>query len=195
MTDPSNATSNNESTAAPSQSIPSLTIEQLTVQRDVALGQIRFARQYTLNLLEHIEPELWNLTPEGAPSNLIWQVGHLAVSQYGLMLYRQRGREPEDLELVPGWFRKRFGRGSDPREAANTPTSAQEMLEILHRIDQKAHEQVAQLPIEGFGEATEMPYAVYPMRIGALLFCPLHESIHAGQIGLIRRLLGKPPVR
>jgi hypothetical protein len=40
-----------------------------------------------------------------------------------------------------------------------------------------------------------MPYAGYPTKLGALLFCPLHEMIHAGQIGLLRRLMGKPPIR
>ncbi len=37
-----------------------------------------------------------------------------------------------------------------------------------------------------------MPYAAYPNKFGALLFCPMHESIHIGQIGLIRRGLGLP---
>jgi hypothetical protein len=31
--------------------------------------------------------------------------------------------------------------------------------------------------------------------LGAILFCPLHEQIHSGQIGLIRRGLGLPSVR
>jgi hypothetical protein len=44
-------------------------------------------------------------------------------------------------------------------------------------------------------EPTEMPYAVYPIKLGALLFCPLHESIHAGQIGLLRRMHGMESVR
>ena len=44
-------------------------------------------------------------------------------------------------------------------------------------------------------ETTEMPYAVYPIKLGALLFCPLHESIHAGQIGILRRMHGLVPIR
>jgi hypothetical protein len=44
-------------------------------------------------------------------------------------------------------------------------------------------------------EPVEMPYAVYPTKLGAILFCPLHEQIHAGQIGVLRRALGLDPVR
>jgi hypothetical protein len=44
-------------------------------------------------------------------------------------------------------------------------------------------------------EPVEMPYAAYPIKLGAILFCPLHEHIHAGQIGLVRRSLGLEPIR
>ncbi len=45
------------------------------------------------------------------------------------------------------------------------------------------------------GEPVDMPYTAYATKLGALLFCSHHEMIHAGQIGLLRRLLGKAPVR
>ncbi len=38
-------------------------------------------------------------------------------------------------------------------------------------------------------EPVEMPFAGYPIKLGAILFCPMHEMLHAGQIGLTRRLL------
>jgi hypothetical protein len=48
---------------------------------------------------------------------------------------------------------------------------------------------------ESLLEPTEMPFTAYPIKLGAFLFCPLHESIHSGQIGLLRRAHGLPPVR
>lgn len=160
------------------------------------LGQIEFCRQYSLSLLADIEPELWYVAPAGAPSTIGWQVGHLAFSQYGLMLFRQRGREAADMDLIPGWFRKQYGRGTSGRpEQLSNPLPSTELLTILERVHQTALDTVKQLPIEQFGEPTDMPYAVYPRKIGALMFCPIHESLHAGQIGIIRRLLGKDPLR
>jgi hypothetical protein len=39
------------------------------------------------------------------------------------------------------------------------------------------------------------PYVVFPNKLGSLYFCASHEMLHAGQIGLLRRLLGKEPIR
>src|SRR5690606_10947032 len=79
------------------------------VMRQAALGQICFARQYTIELLAATPPERWFEIPPGSVTNIAWQVGHLAVSQYGLLLFRIRGRRPEDLDLIPGRFRKAYG--------------------------------------------------------------------------------------
>jgi hypothetical protein len=78
----------------------------IVAMRDGVVGQMRFAREYTLNLLSAVPDSLWNVIPNGGASHIAWQVGHLAVSQYGLMLFRQRGRAEGDLDLMPGWLRK-----------------------------------------------------------------------------------------
>ncbi len=173
-----------------------LSTTELQLIRETVLGQMDFCRQYSLSLLTDIEPELWYVAPGGAPSTIGWQVGHLAFSQYGLMLFRQRGRESGDLDLIPGWFRKQYGRGTsgNPEQLSN-PLPPAELLSILGRVHDIAMQTVRDLPIEQFAEPTDMPYAVYPRKIGALMFCPIHESLHAGQIGIIRRMLGKDPLR
>jgi len=173
-----------------------LSTNELELIRESTLGQMEFCRQYSLSLVADIEPELWYTAPAGVPSTIGWQVGHLAFSQYGLMLYRQRGRESDDIDLIPGWFRKQYGRGTSGKpEDLSNPLPPEQLLSILGRVHETALRTVRNLPIEVLGEPTDMPYAVYPRKIGALMFCPVHESLHAGQIGLIRRLLGKNPLR
>ena len=44
-------------------------------------------------------------------------------------------------------------------------------------------------------QPVDQPYAAFATRYGALLFAGHHEMLHAGQIGLLRRLMGKAPVR
>jgi hypothetical protein len=39
------------------------------------------------------------------------------------------------------------------------------------------------------------PHSVFATKLGSVFFCSSHEMLHAGQIGLIRRLLGKSPLR
>ena len=172
-----------------------LTHESVLAMRNAVLGQIDFARRYSLELLENTPEELWPIVPDGGSSHIAWQVGHLAVAQYGLMLFRQRGRAEGDMELMPGWLRKRFGRGSVPStEASEIPTKAA-LLECLVKIHKASIATLPNLTAEQLLEPTEMPYVAHPIKLGALLFCPLHEAIHAGQIGILRRMHGLTPIR
>ena len=159
------------------------------------IGQISFARDYTLELLKATPQELWFEVPEGLPTNIAWQAGHLAVSEYGLLMFRIRGRSPEDLDLIPGRFRKAYSRKSTPNADAATQPSPDELLERLARVHELALTELAGVDAAVLLEPVDMPYAVWPVKLGAVLFCPMHETIHAGQIGLLRRGLGLEPIR
>ncbi len=180
---------------AATENFASLPPAQLEIGRDQVLDQIVWTRNYTLELVGSIPQELWYSRPADSPTHVAWQVGHLAVSQYGLMLFRQRGRSPGDLELMPGWLRKQFGRGTTPPELQDNSPAPHVLLERLANIHDQSLAEVKQLSAEQLAEPIEMPYAAYPIKLGALLFCPLHEALHAGQIGLLRRLHGLDPQR
>lgn len=160
-----------------------------------AIGQIEFARQYTLELLQTTPRERWFEVPEGLPTNIAWQVGHLSVSQYGLLMFRIRGRRPEDLELIPGKFRKAYSRQSVPNQDATIQPSADELEDRLNCIHELATSELQQLDPSVLLEPVDMPYAAFPIKLGAIMFCPMHEQIHAGQIGLLRRAMDLSPVR
>ena len=81
---------------------------------ELAIGQIRFAREYTQSLLTDLEPSDWFKQPAEGVSHVAWQVGHLAMAQYGLCLFRMRGRADVDLELMTSAFRKKFSKGTSP---------------------------------------------------------------------------------
>lgn len=159
------------------------------------LGQIRWARQYTLQLLDATPMEMWYVTPPGHISHIAWQVGHLAVSQYGLLMFRVRGRQPGDLDLIPSRFRKTFGRGGSPPESAAGQPTADDLLAKLDEVHRLSMATAESTDVSVWLEPIEMPYAVYPCKLGAALFQPMHENLHAGQIGLIRRALGLESVR
>lgn len=169
--------------------------EALLAMRDGVIGQMIFARNYTLDLLANVPDSLWTTVPAGGSSHFAWQVGHLAVAQYGLMLFRQRGRSEGDLELMPGWLRKKFGKGTTPSADPADNPSKEEMLGVLARIHAECLSTLPTFTADHLAEPTDMPYTAFPIKLGALLFCPLHESIHAGQIGMLRRLHGLTPVR
>ena len=74
----------------------------------MAIDQIVAARQYTKSLLENIDQNNWFRQPVEKINHVAWQVGHLAMAQYGLVLFRQRGRKLEDTELMSSSFRKKI---------------------------------------------------------------------------------------
>ena len=159
------------------------------------IEQIQFARDYTLSLLEETPTDNWFEIPDGVPSTIAWQTGHLAVSQYGLLMFRIRGRRPEDLGLDPGKFRKAYSRQSTPKaEPAGQPTP-DELITRLMNIHDLALAALRLVPPEVLLEDVERPWAAWPNKLGAIMFCPLHEQIHAGQIGIVRRCLGLEPLR
>ncbi|QDU29696.1 DinB superfamily protein [Anatilimnocola aggregata] len=162
---------------------------------DLALKQIEFAREYVETLLADIQADEWFRMPAGASTHLGWQLGHLAMAQYGLALFRQRGRQPEDLQLMTSSFRKQFSRGTvpEPDPAKNPPIA--EIRDTFDRVYQQALLELPQIAAATLDEPIDMPYAAYPTKYGALLFCSCHEMLHAGQIGVLRRLLGRAPVR
>ncbi len=161
----------------------------------LALQQIEFARNYMLTLLVDIDEADWFRLPDGCPTHLAWQLGHLAMAEYGLCLYRQRGREPIDRELMPGDFRKKFSRGSAVESDASQYPSASEIRAVFDRVHAQVLQESQSFQPQHLAEAVDMPYAVEATKLGSLYFCSHHEMLHAGQIGLIRRLLGKQPVR
>lgn len=166
-------------------------------QLAVTIGQLEFARAYVLELLAGTPQDSWFRMPERSSTTVAWQVGHLTVSQYGLLMFRQRGREPEDLDLIPGTFRKKYGRGSKPVEEspADPVAESQALLDRMKLVHGKALAELRACDPANLLEPVEMPYAVYPNKLGAVLFCPLHEQLHAGQIGVLRRMLDLEPIR
>src|SRR5436853_105715 len=102
--------------------------------RVLALKQIEFARSYTLGILTEIDEADWFKMPPGCPTHVAWQVGHLAMAEYGLCLFRQRGRQPIDLELMSSGFRKLFSRGSVPEADASKYPVPAEIRATLDRV-------------------------------------------------------------
>ena len=93
--------------------------DQISATLQAVIRQIEFANEYFLALARSVPDERWFEMPPGVPTHVAWQVGHVTVAQYGLLLFRVRGRTPEDLELIPGRFRKTYGKGTTPNRRTN----------------------------------------------------------------------------
>jgi len=173
----------------------------------VAVKNMEFVRRYTISLLEDLEPDDWYWTPKASASlgspdspgfvtHIAWQAGHIAMAQYGLTLYQQRGRVREvDAELMSGKFRKLFMRGTQPVDDRELYPEPNVILGVLKRVHSQALKEIPGFDGDQLDEPLSAPHAAFATRYGALLFVGAHEMVHAGQIGLLRRMMGKAPLR
>jgi hypothetical protein len=177
------------------------------IKLQMAIDQIAAARAYTLTLLEDIDHGHWFHQANQAnqadqadaasptPTHIAWQVGHLAMAQYGLLLFRQRGRRMDDSSLMSSSFRKKFSRGTTVSRDPEFYPPVADILNVFHAIYDQSMSELVEYPLDQLNDPVDDPYAAYPTKLGCLLFCVHHEMLHAGQIGLLRRLLAKDPIR
>jgi hypothetical protein len=170
--------------------------DSVSARLQIAIRHIEFARKYSRSLLEDLSTDDWFWMPENYTTHIAWQVGHLAMSQYGLTLFRQRGRDREvDSQLMSSKFRKLFMRGTTPLADRENHPQPEEILEVLDRVHSQMQKEIVTFADADLDEEIGPPHAAFATRYGALLFAGDHEMIHSGQIGMLRRLMGKDPLR
>jgi uncharacterized damage-inducible protein DinB len=157
---------------------------------------LRKARMYTKDMLSNIDQAHWFQQPSEGVTHVAWQVGHLAVAQFSLALNRVRGERADDDELISREFRKLFGKGSTPvPDPAVNPTS-EEIRAVFDRVHQHILDESSDWTEALLSEPTgEPPHPMFKTKEEAIRWSIQHEFIHAGQIGLLRRLLGASPLR
>ena len=161
-----------------------------------ALRQMRTVRLYALDMLNHIRDDDWFRQPQEGVTHVAWQVGHLAVAEYGLALKRVRGGADGDADLISPAFRKLFGKGSVPTADSSAYRSPDEIRTVLDAVHEQALAEVGAMSDESMNEPVDGPeHPMFKTKLEALQWCAQHEWIHVGQIALLRRLFGAEPLR
>jgi hypothetical protein len=162
---------------------------------DPLIDQIASARAYTVGLLETIEPRDWFRQPVEGVTHLAWQVGHLAFAEYKLTLERFRGVRLNDAALISTEFLTRFARGTVPDPDPVRYPPPDEIRATFDRVHMQALHELKDVPDVELDQPPLLPHPLCPTKHGVLVWCNQHEMLHAGQIGLLRRLLGYPLYR
>jgi uncharacterized damage-inducible protein DinB len=71
----------------------------------------------------------------------------------------------------------------------------EEIRRVFDAVHQQAIRELVQRTDAELDAPVERPHAAFTTKLGAVEWCAPHEMLHAGQIGLLRRLMGKPPLR
>src|SRR5262249_15288626 len=121
-----------------------------------------------------------------------WTFGDGRIRTLPVSPARPPGNRPRDYAQR---FSQGLSRGSVPEGDAGKNLPAGEIRSIFDRVHDRVLLEAPSFTPEQMKEAVEAPYAVEGTKLGSLYFCSHHEMLHAGQIGLIRRLTGKQPIR
>ena len=118
-----------------------------------------------------------------------WLIGHLILTErhaLGLL-------GVTDLPALPDGFEKRFSRDEGcPQANEFGDTSALMGLFDQHR--NRTMEAVRRAPAELLDKPLDKPHPMFQTVGQFANFAALHAIMHAGQITIIRRSLGRPPV-
>lgn len=162
---------------------------------EAAIDRLRRSRTFTRQFLADLTLEEWFWSPPQFTTHIAWQIGHIAVAQYNLCLRRLRGRTADDESLISDAYINAFKLGSKPVSGAKSNLP----LEEIQRVFDGVHHQVlTELPLVDNAELdapVDPPHPQFKTKLGAIEYSGPHEFVHAGQIAMLRRLMGKAPLR
>lgn len=138
--------------------------------------------------------EKWFEVPEAIGSSLAWQLGHIMVSQFYYTVVLIKGFDPAFAEKINlKKYSNLFAKGVNMGAVAQETTSE----ELLHnwRALQLLSVQTIKMLKEDELQADIVPHKPHPFvrsKQDSIEWNSRHNMWHCGQIGVIRRMLGKP---
>ncbi|HED53575.1 MAG TPA: DinB family protein [Phycisphaerales bacterium] len=154
------------------------------------LGALGFSRGFLMSLLEATPDEAFFKVPCSGGNHPAWIVGHLALTD-AFFLADLSGQALG----VPESWNELFGMKTESVEDASKYPSRQELTErlvstreaMIGWLKSLSDEQLLK-PIEGdLSQFAKNPAVL----MGTLAW---HEGLHTGQIGVVRRMVGLPPI-
>lgn len=141
--------------------------------------------------LDDLTPEHFARQPIPGVNSTAWVVGHLALTDRRLLANRLG---VTDLPPLPAGFEARF---ATTRAAAGTQSDLGNPAELVALFD--AHrlrliEAVRAAPADVLNRPLDAPHPLFATVGEAVGFMAVHTAMHLGQVTVIRRSLGYPPV-
>jgi hypothetical protein len=157
--------------------------------------ELEGTRDWTLKLLADVSGDDWTFQPNAGLPHALWLCGHLTSAQNTLIHVRCLGVNVLDPE-----FDGHFPIGIDvkpPSEHDYPPI--EKVLTWMGEMQTKTQEAVRGMTDDVLDKPAlgknGNPHPHYSDVRGAVAHCNRHEAFHAGQLAMIRRLLGKPFLR
>lgn len=152
------------------------------------MNQIRVMRNTRVlveRAIEGLSPDQLLAIPAGARNNILWNLGHLVVTQQVLQ-YRLSGLPM----LVPDELVAQCAVGTSPAEWT-TPPDLDEIRGYLHTLPDRFEDDLAAGRFAGFQGFTAKSTGFEAATIEAVTdFIVFHDGLHLGVIQAYRKVLG-----
>ena len=155
---------------------------------DLLVHSLTTARLMARRFTEDLQPSEYLHRPAPKANCAAWLLGHLTLSNR-----RTAARLNVDLPALPDGFEQRFGRDENAPHA-NEFGECSNLLPMLEQSFDALIAAVKRATPEQLATPVEKPMPMFK-NLGELAnFMALHACVHIGQITMIRRSLGRPPL-
>jgi len=161
---------------------------------DWLLNLLEDAHTHTLAQVEDLTDAEMLFQPRPGVNHPLWLLGHILWSEDGLILSRCGGKS-----ALPKGYEGLFAMRTNPQADPSLYPKKAEVLRVLADVHTQAVKVVKGLTPEQL-EERPLGYDKLPAGARELFWSKgacvghhaTHESAHAGQISILRRLMGKP---
>ena len=160
-------------------------------QKEGLQRQLAQIRRMTERLItDFTKPEQWVYQVHANCNHALWFVGHMATTDNFLLSMVQ----PERSGLPEG-FQAKFGVGSHPSDDPSTYPPPEEVLGVMRERRQTLLSALDGFTDEDLKRSTPAGAPDFLPDYGSVFELAVwHEGLHAGQLTVVRRALGFPPV-
>lgn len=143
----------------------------------------RVSREVYNRFFDNYTTEQLNKVPDGFSNNLIWNIGHIVVSQQ-MLVYLASGNTPNvSMELID-----RYKRGTRPERDASAEEIAEIRSLLFTLVDKSEEDYNAGLFTKYAERKTELGFTLSSIE-DAIEFNNYHEATHLGMMMSLRKFV------
>ncbi|MEW4530439.1 DinB family protein [Maioricimonas sp. JC845] len=149
------------------------------------------ARSLTMGMLNEInDPQDWIRRPVPGSNHALWIAGHLGSADNAFIGFMHPNRK-----IQRDAYAELFGRGSVVRDELSDYPDAQELVAFMQDRRQVLLDILDGCSDEDFTRPTPEGAPPFMFDWGAVFqMTAWHESLHTGQLTVIHRMIGQPPL-
>src|SRR5437762_1298471 len=161
----------------------------MSTANDVIAAALSNSQALLQRYTNDLKPDEYLHRTAPAANCAAWTIGHLLLTdrktleKFGVT----------DLPALPEGFEKRFSRDEGCPQAGDFG-DVSGLLQLFNQHRQRLIDAVKRATPEQLNKPLEKPHPMFSTPGELALFMSSHTAMHAGQITIIRRSLGRPPL-